>query len=215
MNICYAVVGTSRSGTSATSGILHCLGINMGSMLMSPIENINPKGFFEDLELLAYHKEMYGEIPDIFNNVNQKRINGLMPNYINLIRTKCSQNKWGIKDPRMVFILKDFSSKLINCKLKVISTSRPINQSAKSMTKSIRTDYRNASEIIGRYEVARLDTLQWLKENKIETIIVNYEDLINKTYETVNKIAEFCDITDKALIEMASKTIDEKLWHEK
>jgi hypothetical protein len=115
----------------------------------------------------------------------------------------------------MVFLLKDFSSKLINCKLKVISTSRPINQSAKSIAKSIKTDYRTASEIIGRYEIARLDTLQWLQETGIETMVVKYEDLMEQPLETVKKLAAFCDVTDEGTVEIASKTIDARLWHEK
>lgn len=197
------------------AGALHCMGINMGDMLLPPIANINPKGFFEDSEFLAYHRELYGEIPVIFNNVNQEKVSNIMPNYINLIRKKCSQTKWGVKDPRMVFLLKDFSSKLINCKLKVISTSRPINQSAKSMAKAIKTDYRNACEIIGRYEVARLDTLQWLQETGVETIVIEYKNLMNQPFETAKALAEFCDITDEGTIEMASKTIDARLWHEK
>jgi len=215
MNTCYAVIGTSRSGSSAVSGALHCMGINMGDILLSPLADINPKGFFEDSEFLAHHREMYGEIPFIFNNVNQIKLDSLIPKYTNLIRKKCSQSKWGVKDPRMVFLLKDFSSMLINCKLKVISTSRPINQSAKSMAKAIKTDYRNASEIIGRYEVARLDTLQWLQETGIETIIVEYKELMERPFETVKALAAFCDITDEGTIEIASKTIDARLWHEK
>jgi len=215
MNTCYAVIGTSRSGSSAVSGALHCMGINMGDILLSPLADINPKGFFEDSEFLAHHREMYGEIPFIFNNVNQIKLDSLIPKYTNLIRKKCSQSKWGVKDPRMVFLLKDFSSRLINCKLKVISTSRPINQSAKSMAKAIKTDYRNASEIIGRYEVARLDTLQWLQETGIETIIVEYKELMERPFETVKALAAFCDITDEGTIEIASKTIDARLWHEK
>jgi len=215
MNTCYAVIGTSRSGSSAVSGALHCMGINMGDILLSPLADINPKGFFEDSEFLAHHRELYGEIPFIFNNVNQIKLDSLIPKYTNLIRKKCSQSKWGVKDPRMVFLLKDFSSRLINCKLKVISTSRPINQSAKSMAKAIKTDYRNASEIIGRYEVARLDTLQWLQETGIETIIVEYKELMERPFETVKALAAFCDITDEGTIEIASKTIDARLWHEK
>lgn len=191
------------------------MGINMGDILLPPLADINPKGFFEDSEFLAYHREMYGEIPALFNNVDQRKLINLSSSYISLIRKRCSQNKWGVKDPRMVFILKDFSSKLINCKLKVISTSRPINQSAKSLAKSIKTDYRTASEVIGRYEIARLDTLQWLQEAGIETIVVKYEDLMEQPLETVKKLAAFCEITDEGTIEIASRTIDARLWHEK
>lgn len=215
MNTCYVVLGTSRSGSSALSGVLHCMGINMGDMLLPPLADINPKGFFEDFEFLNYHKEMYGEIPTLMDNVDQRKLTNIMPAYINMIRKKCTQPKWGVKDPRMVFLIKDFSTKLINCKMKVISTQRPINQSAKSMAKSIKTDYRNASEIIGRYEIARLDSLQWLAETGVETIIVKYEDLVGDPSKTVERLAAFCDISDEATISIAAKTIDPSLWHNK
>ena len=49
MPTCYIVAGPPRSGTSLTAGILHRLGISMGSRLL-PAAPMNPKGFFMDLD---------------------------------------------------------------------------------------------------------------------------------------------------------------------
>ena len=49
MPTCYIVAGPPRSGTSLTAGILHRLGISMGTRLL-PAAPMNPKRFFMDLD---------------------------------------------------------------------------------------------------------------------------------------------------------------------
>lgn len=211
---CYAIIGTPRSGSSLLAGIVHNLGVNMGKVLMNPCEH-NEKGFYEDLEFINIHRHMYGTIPSLFDDPITKNIETVKPAYINLIRKRCIQKKWGVKDPRMVLILEEFNSYLINCNLKIISTQRQINQSAKSMSRVISVSYRKASEIIGRYEIARLDCLDWAKKNNIEHIVVPYSDVIENTKETVSKIAKFCEEDDEATISMAGCLVDKSLWHNK
>lgn len=215
MNTCYAVIGTPRSGSSALAGVMHSLGINMGPSLMNGMEH-NIKGFYEDIEFLGFHQFMYGEIPNLsMNNLDDYTMECTQPKYTNLIRTRCVQEKWGLKDPRLVFVLKNFSEYLMNCKLKIVSTARPINLSAKSMGKLLKVDYRKASEIIGRYEIARLDTLQWASENNIETLVVPYNDLVDKTEEIISSLAKFCDIDDELTIQQAKHMVDPGLRNNK
>ena len=212
---CYAILATPRSGSSLLAGVVHSLGINMGQHLMSPCDH-NEKGFFEDLEFLEIHKHMYGTIPYLFDDPVTKNKEVVKPAYVNLVRKRCSQPKWGVKDPRMVFLIEEFKSNLTaSCRLKLISSARPINQSAKSMAKVLGVDYKRAGEIIGRYEIARLDSLKWAKENNIPHMVVNYEEMMTNTSETVNKIAEFCEESDQATIQMAGLLVDKSLWHNK
>lgn len=211
---CYAIIGTPRSGSSVLSGVVHNLGIHVGDNLLPACQH-NEKGFFEDIEFLNIHQNMYGTIPNLFGDARYKDHNVLKPAYTNLIRKRCTRDKWGVKDPRMVLVLEYFHSCLENCNLKILSTQRPINQSAKSMEKVINTNYRKASEIIGRYEVARLDALLWAKNNNIEHIIVPYEELMTSTKETVNKIASFCEVDDEESLIMANMIVDKGLWHNK
>ena len=49
MPTCFVVAGPPRSGTSLTAGLLHRLGVSMGSRLL-PADTMNPKGFFVDLD---------------------------------------------------------------------------------------------------------------------------------------------------------------------
>lgn len=211
---CYAIIGTPRSGSSLLAGIVHNLGINMGSKLMAACDH-NEKGFYEDLEFINVHRHLYGTIPNLFDDPIAKNIETVKPAYINLVRQRCTQEKWGVKDPRMVMILEEFSSYLVNCDLKVISTQRPINQSAKSMSKVLNVSYKQGSEIIGRYEVARLDCLSWAKKNNIEHIVVPYTDIMENTKESVSQVAKFCGIEDEGTVFMAGCLVDKSLWHNK
>ena len=214
MNTCYAIISTPRSGSSALSGVVHTLGISMGDRLLPPMEQ-NPKGFYEDMEFLEHHANMYGNIPYLMDGLEPGAPSSPNPVYASLIRRRCIKPKWGLKDPRMVFLVQEFKQYLMNCKLKIISTSRPINLSAKSMSKVIKVDYRRATEIIGRYEAARLDTLAWAAEVGIESLVVPYNDLIDNTKDTVKVIAEFCEVTDDAYIARATSVVDVSLRNNK
>ena len=47
MKNCLVVLGMHRSGTSAFTGILEILGLNLGTKMLETQED-NPKGFFEN-----------------------------------------------------------------------------------------------------------------------------------------------------------------------
>ena len=212
---CYAILATPRSGSSVLAGIVHNLGISMGKELMPPCEH-NEKGFFEDMNFIDIHRVMYGTIPYLFDNPEVRSIEQVKPAYTNLIRKRCSMKVWGIKDPRMVFLLQDFIGNLTkSCRIKIISSARPINKSAESMKKVLKLDQKRASEIMGRYEVARLNSLKWAADNGISNMVVNYEDLMNDPKKVINEVAQFCEVTDPMKIEAANLTIDKTLWHNK
>jgi hypothetical protein len=51
------VVGMHRSGTSATTGALQCLGVKLGSKLYAGHQGVNPKGYFEHSEVADTNDE--------------------------------------------------------------------------------------------------------------------------------------------------------------
>ena len=182
---CFAILATPRSGSSVLSGIVHSLGVNMGSRLMVAGEH-NEKGFYEDMEFLEIHRHMYGTIPYLFDDPIAKNKDLLIPAYINLVRKKCVQKLWGVKDPRMVFLISTLHKYLTStCELKIIS----------------------------RYEEARIESLKWAEELGIPTLSVTYEDLMTNTKDCVGKIAAFCGVEDPTTISMAGLLVDKSLWH--
>jgi len=52
------VLGMHRSGTSAITRGLQVLGVSLGDRMIPPVEDNNPKGFWEDMDLNALNIEM-------------------------------------------------------------------------------------------------------------------------------------------------------------
>ena len=53
------VLGMHRSGTSAITRGLVVLGVELGHRLMPPEENINDRGFYEDIDINAINVALY------------------------------------------------------------------------------------------------------------------------------------------------------------
>ena len=51
------IVGMHRSGTSATAGMLHHLGVQLGSNLL-PANEYNLTGYWEHVDIVAVHDEL-------------------------------------------------------------------------------------------------------------------------------------------------------------
>jgi len=106
---CVFIVGMHRSGTSALTGTLKLMGVELGKELMQPWAD-NPKGFFENNKIWKYNQKilenfgsswddpfLYGE------NWTLKQDLSLFKPYIeNLIEEEFSSTPlFAIKDPRM------------------------------------------------------------------------------------------------------------------
>lgn len=52
------VLGMHRSGTSAMTRALTSMGVSLGGNLMEPVEGVNPKGFWEDMDIYRLNDEM-------------------------------------------------------------------------------------------------------------------------------------------------------------
>ena len=99
-----------RSGTSATTGVLHLLNVNLGTCLQEAQEGVNPKGFWEHLSIVEQHE-------NLLDNLNsgwwdalplprdwQKRpeILPYRERLTQIIQREFSGSPlWAIKDPRL------------------------------------------------------------------------------------------------------------------
>lgn len=103
------VAGMHRSGTSAVAGSLAALGIPMGLHLM-PATQDNPKGYFEDLELVAMHEAILGAFGRRWNDPRTlpvgwldlpavREVERAMANWID--RTFGDAPLFALKDPRI------------------------------------------------------------------------------------------------------------------
>jgi len=186
---CIIVLGRLRSGTSLTAGILHLLGVNMGNSLLRPMPS-NEKGFFEDTEFLNLHVKMTGNKwfdPDL------SEIEKHLPQYRNLVNSKCNQSLWGVKDPRLCFLLPHFLS-CLTCNRKLIWVDRDIEESIASVVSSTLPSFgmpssrELAKEICERYESARLRSIESVD---IDMLKIEYQDILNSPEREIAKICDF------------------------
>lgn len=108
------VIGMHRSGTSATTGALRCLGIQLGKKLYTGHQNINAKGYFEHSDIADTNEEALLALSSGWDDIllkpdNWWRSEVLHP-YTNkmrqYIRKDFSKSQlWAIKDPRVCRLL--------------------------------------------------------------------------------------------------------------
>jgi O-antigen biosynthesis protein len=108
------VLGMHRSGTSAITRGLQVMGVGLGDRVMSPVIDINPKGFWEDIDLNALNIEMLSTIGNDWHHVAEidsidieiLRKKGYFLRAAELLRQKLDSTPiFGFKDPRVAKLL--------------------------------------------------------------------------------------------------------------
>lgn len=108
------VIGMHRSGTSATTGALQCLGVQLGKKLYAGHQNVNAKGYFEHSDIADTNEEALQAIGSSWDDLllreeNWWRQDCLKP-YTKQIRQYIQRDfssslLWAIKDPRVSRLL--------------------------------------------------------------------------------------------------------------
>jgi len=108
------VIGMHRSGTSATTGALQCLGVQLGRRLYSGHAGINAKGYFEHGDIADANDEALLAMGSSWDDVLLKdddwwhrpelaRYADKIRRYIRRDFSSCEL--WGVKDPRVCRLL--------------------------------------------------------------------------------------------------------------
>ncbi|HEY6395261.1 MAG TPA: hypothetical protein VIX12_07560, partial [Candidatus Binataceae bacterium] len=107
------VLGMHRSGTSATSGWLHALGVNLGPYLMTE-DPTQPKGYFEHVEIVGIHDELMAAFDSSYDDPrplpegweHDHRVRFFREQLVEIIRRDLmTEPLWGVKDPRLCRLL--------------------------------------------------------------------------------------------------------------
>ena len=85
---CVVVLGSPRSGTSMTAGLLDILGVDMGNL--RPSDSLNARGYYEDKDFLNLINSLYSKV--------SKECNGLNPPSQEEIMTIADQFERRIKE---------------------------------------------------------------------------------------------------------------------
>ena len=108
------VIGMHRSGTSATTGALRCLGIQLGKKLYTGHQNINAKGYFEHSDIADTNEEALLALASSWDDILIKPDNWWRSEVLHpytkkikeYIRKDFSKSQlWAIKDPRVCRLL--------------------------------------------------------------------------------------------------------------
>ena len=185
-----AVVGTPRSGTSCTAGLIHYLGVSMGEHLRQANER-NPRGFFEDIPLRKVCAARCS---------SDERVNGFRAWAIE--RVPVAGMLIGGKDgklcnqiPEMVRACPD---------LKVVAVNRPLAAVVNSMEKggSFSRMNRQQMESLAVNWVAHRD--RDLAKFNVKCLTLEYDELIANPSANIDKLIAFLEITPTPLQRMTA-----------
>ena len=104
------ILGMHRSGTSALSGVLRLLGVELGSRLFQPEPGVNDKGFWEHEEIVQTHDRLLLALDsnwdDVFPLPDKWWTSGAAAPYAGklneiLVREFSEATLWSVKDPRL------------------------------------------------------------------------------------------------------------------
>lgn len=210
----YFVVGMHRSGTSATMAVLFFLGVDIGyEWTRRTWGPFNEKGYFENPAFLSFEREVLKKANGSWNQIPEERhiydvFPEMRPKLHKLIETFSSE-KWGYKGVRWSL----FPETLTEIpKLHLIVTLRSPLAVAKSLKRRDGFEHSKSFELYSAYYYRIFKLLS--RHPEIPFIIVNYDDLVDKTEPTVKKIASFLGIvpTEKQ-INFFNDFIEKRLRH--
>ena len=118
------IAGMHRSGTSLIASLLSSLGVRLGDRLVPP-DRYNPRGYFEDCEILALNREILGAatVPDDGGHpdwgwtetglLDRERFESFRERASALVKARdlaSAGSTWGWKDPRTTLALEFWDS---------------------------------------------------------------------------------------------------------
>jgi hypothetical protein len=108
------ILGMHRSGTSATAGMLRCLGVELGKKLYAGHAHINAKGYFEHSDIADTNDEALLALNSAWDDILKKSSNWWesedLEHYAKKIRHYLRRDfsdttMWAVKDPRICRLL--------------------------------------------------------------------------------------------------------------
>jgi len=215
------VLGMHRSGTSAITRGLQVFGVELGNKMMPPVENANPKGYWEDVDLNALNIEMLQAIGNDWfrlkvidsNDVDFLHKQGYFRRAVDLLREKTGNSLlFAFKDPRVAKLLAFWKEVFIHCQFDV------------SYILAIRNPLSVAKSLEKRDSIASEQSyLLWFEHLFIslthsagkKRVFVDYDRLLHSPTHELSRIAESLELEIDPAELKAYKTdfLDEGLRH--
>jgi hypothetical protein len=216
------VLGSHRSGTSATTGVLHRLGVELGSNLM-PAMNDNPKGFYEHFGIAPIHNELIAmldsdwsdpcSLPQDWNR--DPRIVPFRARIIQTVREEFANKPlWGLKDPRVCRLLPLWHQILSEVEVtgKALFVIRPPIEVALSLLKRDRMSIEQGLMLWSSHV---LDAE--FHSRKMARSVIFYQDLLQDWISEMRRVRDELDVEfaafSPAITDEVSNFLDGDLRH--
>ncbi len=188
---CVVVLGIHRSGTSATAGVLHHLGVEMGPKLIGPTP-ANPRGHFEDMDLAQLNDLALGSWSSPVPAVTAWR-----PQFErHLIDRARSASPFGLKDPRLCLTWEYLEPWIKSLPMvddvRVVVVSRPFLQSVRSLMRRDGWSRDRAIQIQSIHQYKLVENVERLRAVGTPLMGIEFGRLLNHPQEVVEELAAFC-----------------------
>jgi hypothetical protein len=210
----FLVLCLHRSGSSATAGVLHLLGIHMGDRLLQATMH-NKKGHFENVEFVQLNQEILRSVNSTWNKPPIQEKIAETKFSVAKIRTFIEKNMkpiWGLKDPRTLLTFELWKPYLEEvADITYVFVHRPFEASVRSLANRDRHTIGTANLILTPY----LKNLYLYRHNydlPPENIIdVSYQDILNNPEAFVRQINEKNGNPPDHRLKEVKEFIDKKL----
>ncbi|MFC6182216.1 sulfotransferase family protein [Lactiplantibacillus daowaiensis] len=186
------ILGSGRSGTSVLTKCISFMGISLGTNnLLGPSKKINPKGYFENKDVIKIHKSIGSTIryrPAFAGYYYSPKIKKDRENLTTYLTDFFADERYlAIKDPRMNDYIELWQHVLADINVQpaeIILIRNPIDV----VNSNSRAWHRDATLALRQWQVRTFLSLRDTKgQNRI---LVTYEDLFNQTLPTLKRIAD-------------------------
>jgi hypothetical protein len=220
----FLVLGMARSGTSAITRGLNALGIDLGNQLTPANDKWNPKGFWEDSEVVyqinaklfrALHFQPYGiDMPDRKQQLSQE-LDPIRQSAIDLLNQRFANTDfWGFKDPSTIKLLPFWQNVLSSLEIQenyVIALRNPL---------SVATSYKKltGSEMEIGLLLWLMHSIQAIDETlSKKRLVVSYERMMQNPKAQLERIKNYFTIPTMtlpvAIDEYVNTFLDKTLHH--
>lgn len=208
------ILAMHRTGSSALTGVLSYLGVNIGNKLLPP-NPANPKGFFEHLKIVQIHDNLLKELGSSWHDPSPLPLGWIETAATNKAKKLLGEiidaefinsRIWAVKDPRICILLPLW---------------KEILQERQVQPKLILT-YREPDDIV--LSLANRDGLDtfhsyclWVKYmqevageiSKGSTALVSYDNLLTNWREAICSLEKKLEISWPTPLELAYPQIDD------
>ncbi|BDZ30670.1 hypothetical protein RA086_05830 [Lactiplantibacillus sp. WILCCON 0030] len=186
------ILGSGRSGTSVLTKCINLMGISLGTdNLLAPSKRINPKGYFENKDIIKIHKSLGGKLryrPSYEGYYDRPKIKGdrdALTTYLqNYFET---ETYLAVKDPRMNDYIELWQVVLAEIKVEpaeIILLRNPMDV----VSSNERAWHRNNTLALRQWQVRTL--LSLCDTDPDHRMLLTYEDLFNAPLSSLHRVAD-------------------------